>query len=138
MATIAAATQSTVRQNGGHQRVLFTKPVRCCHRSLAPCPTSPATATHGDPVTATAPTRTKTVVTLTSTAINLLASVCHGEADIDRGDQDEADGINGRWPDPPKAERGSGLEETEDHTPDEGDPQTRGSVGQRQRPCQPG
>jgi hypothetical protein len=30
MATIAAATQSTVRQNGGHQRVLFTKPVRCC------------------------------------------------------------------------------------------------------------
>jgi hypothetical protein len=35
-ARIAATTQSTTRQNGGHQRVLATYWLRCCHRSLTP------------------------------------------------------------------------------------------------------
>src|SRR5438874_13682605 len=44
----AAATKSTTRQNGGHQRVLTTKCVRCCHRSLIPWATSAITPSHGD------------------------------------------------------------------------------------------
>src|SRR5437868_3907493 len=44
----AAATKSTTRQNGGHQRVLATKCVRCCTRSLIPWDTSAITLSHGD------------------------------------------------------------------------------------------
>ena len=41
MTMIAATTKSTAMQNGGHQRVLATKWVRCCQRSLSPWPTKP-------------------------------------------------------------------------------------------------
>src|SRR3954470_1627724 len=68
-AMIAATTQSTTMQNGGHQRVPATKWVRCCQRSLRPGPARPATSSHGDPVTATAATTTNANVTLLSTAI---------------------------------------------------------------------
>jgi hypothetical protein len=66
---IAATTQSTTMQNGGHQRVLATKWVRCCQRSLSPWPARPATRSHGAPVTAAAATTTKAKVTLLSTAM---------------------------------------------------------------------
>src|SRR3954463_6643994 len=67
--TMAATTQSTTMQNGGHQRVLATKWVRYCQRSLSPWPEGPATSSHGDPVTAAAATTTKANVTLLSTAM---------------------------------------------------------------------
>jgi hypothetical protein len=67
-----AATKSTVAQNGGHQRVLATKPVRCCHRSLRPWPASPATTSHSGPVTAAAAMTTKTAATTVSTAMTVL------------------------------------------------------------------
>jgi hypothetical protein len=68
----AAAVKSTAAQNGGHQRVLATNPVRCCHRSFRPWPASPATSSQPDPVTPTAATTTKTDATLVSTAITVL------------------------------------------------------------------
>ena len=68
---MAASTQSTVMQKGGHQRVLATKWVRCCQRSFRPWPTKPATSSHGVPVTAAAPTSTKAKATPVSTAMIL-------------------------------------------------------------------
>jgi hypothetical protein len=37
------------------------------------------------------------------------ASVRHGEADIDRGYQDQAERIDGRWPNPPEAQGAAAL-----------------------------
>jgi hypothetical protein len=37
---IAATTKSTTMQNVGHQGAFATKWVRCCQRSLSPCPAS--------------------------------------------------------------------------------------------------
>ena len=62
---MAAATKSTTRQNGGHQRVLATKWLRCCHRSLTPWPARPATSSHAGPVTPTPATTTNTAATPT-------------------------------------------------------------------------
>src|SRR4051794_39053004 len=70
-AMIAATTQSTTMQNGGHQRVPATKWLRCCQRSLSPWPARPATSSHGDPVTAAAATTTNPKATLLSAAMIL-------------------------------------------------------------------
>src|SRR5881394_1916456 len=61
----AAATKSTTRQNGGHHRVLATKCVRCCHKSLIPWATSAITPSHGDLI-ATVATMTNAAATVTS------------------------------------------------------------------------
>ena len=61
---IAATTQSTTMQNGGHHRVLATRWVRCCQRSLSPWPAKPATSSHGDPVTVAMATTTSANLTL--------------------------------------------------------------------------
>ena len=68
IARIAATTKSTAAQNGGHHRVPVTNCVRCCQRSLRPCPVSPATRSQAGPVRAAA-TTTKTVATATSAAM---------------------------------------------------------------------
>ena len=57
---MAATSQSTTKQNGGHQRVLATYWWRYCHRSLNPWPVRPATSSHPGPVTPAAATTTKT------------------------------------------------------------------------------
>src|SRR4051794_26112926 len=64
-----ARTKSTIMQNGGHHRVLATKWVWCCHRSLSPCPTNPTTSSHGVAVIAAAPTTTKVNATVLSAAM---------------------------------------------------------------------
>jgi hypothetical protein len=66
MAMMSAAIQSMAAQKRGHHRVLVTNCVRYCQASLRPCPTNPATTSHADPVTATAPTMTKTAATQVS------------------------------------------------------------------------
>jgi transposase len=66
-ASKTGATQSTATQNGAHQRVQFTNPVRCCHRALTPWPNRPTTSSHAGPVTATATRTTNAAATRLST-----------------------------------------------------------------------
>lgn len=56
---MAAAIQSTTRQNGGHHRVSATYRRRCCQKSFSPWPASPATRSHADPARAATAIRMK-------------------------------------------------------------------------------
>jgi hypothetical protein len=66
---VAATTQSTIMQNGGQHRVLATKWVRCCPRSLSRARARSTTSSHGDPVTAAVATTRNANVTSLSTAM---------------------------------------------------------------------
>jgi hypothetical protein len=98
---IAATTQSTTMQNGGHQRVLATKWVRCCQRSLSPCPARPATSSHGDPLTGGGGHDDEGEGHAALDGDDLRASVGDGEADVDGGDHDEPERVDRRAVQPP-------------------------------------
>src|SRR3954453_17588385 len=124
-ALIAATTQSTTMQNGGHHRVLATKWLRCCQRSLSPWPARPATSSHGDPVIAAAATMTNAKVTLLSTAM----TVGDREADIDRGDHGQPERVDGRAVQPPEGQWRRRLQQPDDDPPQHGGSVCRGLRG---------
>src|SRR5947209_1974619 len=68
---ITATSQSTVAQNGGHQRVLATKWLRSCQASLMPWPAYATTRSQAVEVTDAAAITTKTAAMVTSTAMTL-------------------------------------------------------------------
>src|SRR5215207_2004268 len=117
---MAATTQSTTRQNGGHHRVLATKWLRCCQRSLSPCPARPATSSHGDPVTAAAATTTNAKATLLSTAMTFGRPSATGETDVDRGDHDEPERVDRRAVQPPVRRWRGRLQQADDDPPQHG------------------
>ena len=102
---IAAATTSTTMQKGGHQRVLATNWVRCCHRSLRAWPARPATSSQGVPVTAAAGDDDEGEGHAAFDGDDLGSSVGYGETDVDSGDHDGPEGIHGRTVQPPEDQR---------------------------------
>src|SRR5918993_3396289 len=120
---MAAATQSTTRQNGGHQRVLATNWRRCCHRSLSPGPTKPSPGSQAGPVTPTAARTTNPPATGGFDGDHPRPSVSDREADVDGRDQGYRQGIDGGCIQPPEAERDRGLDDAPDDAPEHGCPQ---------------
>ena len=122
MAMMAATTKSTAAQNGGHQRVLATKWVRCCHQSLSPWPARPITSSHGEPVTPAAATPRTAPATPRLDGDYLPPTVGDSEPDVDERDPDERQRVDGRRIEPPERERRCGLDPTHDDPPPDGGP----------------
>ena len=114
---MAASTQSTAMQKGGHHRVLATKWVRCCQRSFRPWPTKPATSSHGVPVTAAAADENEGERHAALDSDDPHASVGHREPDIDRRDDRQAERVDRRAVEPPEDERRGGLDDADADAP---------------------
>ena len=107
-------------QNGGHQRVLATKWVWCCQRSLTPWAKKAITRSHAVSVIAAAASTTKADRDASLDDDDLRSSVCYGEADVDRGDQDNRNRVGSGGVEPPKHERCRQVDPAEDDAPEDG------------------
>ena len=127
---MAAAIQSTTRQNGGHHRVFATNLRRCCQRSLSPWPARPRTSSHGDRGHGRRGDDDEDRSDGALDGDHRRASIGDREADVDRRDQYEPERVDRSRIEPPERERRRRLDCSPDESPHDGRTQRRlGRVG---------
>ena len=116
---MTATTTSTTMQNGGHQRVFATNRVRCCQRSLSAVARQPGDQQPRRPGHRCGGNDDERERHAALDHDDLGPAVGYGEADVDGGDRDQPERVDGRAVEPPEQQRRRRLKRADDNPPEQ-------------------